>query len=321
VDSPKPEEKAEQGVTRASSPALADPRQVVQIARSVEKGERLAVVRFETTRTGGEMEATGKSSEGIADTAFGADDSGNCHIWVSGNFTLVKILHSQPPPLGRVNDDIPISGISGKDPSYKRLEALLVVQEHKEPTPLILLAVWPMSATRVTEGTFYGPLTDADVAHVCDLVPLLAEFGFDGLTLDRAVALLESGNPQRVWLGLARLEKLHKLTPDDCEKALRSLPPAQVARIVQFLFHVARFDPEFRQCLPPRFLPLSLPVRKQELVLETVLESYNRDLNGAREAVDLAVLQGSAQEWRKKLADDPERATVVKLIDRLLDLR
>src|SRR5262245_40802740 len=76
--SAKPEEAAvnvDLVATGAPGLALAGPYRVVQLARSVEKGEGLAVVRFESNWSGrGEPDATGKASRGNPDTSLVSDE-------------------------------------------------------------------------------------------------------------------------------------------------------------------------------------------------------------------------------------------------------
>jgi hypothetical protein len=264
--------------------------------------------------------------------AFDTGGSLNSLILVEGTFTRVRDLNGSFDHWGQVAQGkflvnpphwgLDVSHVAGGDATCKRVEAL--VPKDPPDGPLWLLVVIPLGADDPLDGDFVGPLSDADLKWLPELVDELLAGNYSLIPAEYAEKLSTSSNPWIAWLGLARLRDLHQLEARQCLKALQSCKSLDAGPVAQMMLAdlEQKENAKMRPNLAEHLLFAEVSPAQQEQGLKAVVKrlSEQRIAGGIRSQVDMPRLQLNARRYRATIADDPERQGVVQQIDDLLAL-
>jgi hypothetical protein len=297
--------------------ALLGLRTMREVGAAFDPDHTLSVVEFSTKRTRqGQADHLGRPSLGLCWTGQTINHRGVLGIRVVGQFSLRQKLQHSPPVLGKIDEKIQTPA-GNQDPVFRRLEPLLECCDHKDS--LLFLAVWPKDATEVLQATFIGPLTGADVWYLGQMSKAFQQRRFSGLAPQEAAKLLNSTNPQLVWLGLARLQELGRLKPAHFHQALQSLPIKQIPAAVRELCLAALF-PESRHGIEAALLSPRLSPQKQVLVLETLMDFLKVNRHGARDVLDQRKVRLAAKKLRTAAVKASDAGQLIRQLDRLSEV-
>lgn len=235
-------------------------------------------------------------------------------VFVDGEFTLVEIIHGNPPAMGKI--ETKVTPVHRGGPSINALAYC-----HFSTDPALFLAAGADPTKPITSAQFFGPISEADVACIKDLVKALHKEGYDDMPQESAREFLpDRRNPLKIWIGLARIEDLRCLGFPEWNQALELLPPNQSPRVVQEMVLASIFNEDFRNRLAEAWLTEKHGPEKLEQILTAirgsmVMSAYKQG------RMPRDQLLARARELRNSTMDKPEYKAVVSLLDGLLSTK
>lgn len=273
-----------------------------------------------TVRGEKSMPATRQRPSSI-NTSVGYD-----RIYLQGRFRVLQDLRFRFPRWGHVDDSVKVStgGILGGMPDETCRNLAPLLQTEKPYEPILLVAINAPDSKAPREAKFLGPLKQADLQHVPELMGILNREDYGTMSNSRAAFFVGSPNPWVAWLGLARLNELKALRPEHFALAMHSRAAEDFDSIYSEMAFSSTKEP-FLKSLPSIALSDEIDPKMQKKVLQKILSLYAEGAKTGKQEIasfiDLPRFQREVRAYRPRAAADPKRQPLVPYLDRVLRLR
>ncbi|MBI5361177.1 MAG: hypothetical protein HZA48_11425 [Planctomycetes bacterium] len=208
---------------------------VKQIAVTADKSNPIYVSKFQTDYFN-YVPATAKKK---TIDLYSASLVYGSFIAINGTFELIASLNLKPPGLKHIShlekiSDSPSSWLNISKDANLSLETLLPEPNKNDPVIVIIIGHYPNSS--LLESTLIGPIKPEAIKEVSLVVDFLLQKDFNGIPYDEAQKMLSAREYWKVFIGLARIKTMGKITSADYFSALRNLPPTCSMDITDELF-------------------------------------------------------------------------------------
>ncbi len=297
-----------------------------QLLEIVREDTPVSLVQFETALWRGPKTPIPATGLGAGLSAPGKP--GDVLFNVEGRFRLLQNLHLNFTNWGSVKRGIPLnlppemrpeSGMAmwpGGCP-FPKLKPLLAATAEK-PSISLLVVLSPYTNSPA-DGTFFGPLTPADLAWLPECIAAIAAEPARPMSPERARQLLASPNPWLGSLALSQLKEARALSGQDFVAQFAARCPEEADRVLGELCVVANnYNRAFWDEITPAVSAMMRTPGREVLALKTINEWLPKDFVGLRTKVKLRDLEIGAREYRKTIPEDADHRELRQELDKLI---